>query len=529
MSSSAASFGLAKGIPPQFRKGAHLSSTRPLDRWPLKLPTLQCEETLYSWCATYHRRSMGVSALATSQALFGSKYAALRHDFPSHVAQFETATEGAFGNARQVALRHTLLGYFLPFSSRDFAEDILTRVTSGAVPDLKMRLGIPASGIRGYHPLKFCKRCVAQDVEKFGWAIWRIPHQPPSTLVCSRHQRPLVLTWNTASPVHRRSWLLPDEPATDHRAEVKVGGKRADNLLQRMAAISAHAQTLAPGAWRHARLVAVYRHWAKLHGALSPGGSVRHGAIFETLLSDFRIVQSAFQGLAFGACTLDLAAILANTTRWGSTSAHPLKHIALLAAMFESAEDAIRAVEADGNPSTDEPRLEERQDRTDVELSRRDQFVHLVRGGATIRSAATSVGVTTTTGVRWAHINSLHFPSRAKHLRTGQLEAIRNELRAGVERKIVAARNEVSLTTIHRLLSAEHELRDQWANARHAMARAANRTAWLNLLRKHPGASAKTLRKLPSNGWAWLYRHDKSWLSSSLPTLWERPDDSAES
>jgi hypothetical protein len=472
---------------------------------------------------------MGVNALATSQALFGSKYAALRHDFPSSVAHFEMATEGAFGNARRVALRHTLLGYFLPFSSHDFAEDILARVTSGSVPDLKMRLGIPASGIRGYHPLKLCKRCVKQDIETLGWAIWRLSHQPPSTLVCSRHQRPLVLMWGAASPVHRRIWLVPDEPATDHHAEIKIRGKRADVLLQRMASITGHVQTLEPGAWRHEKLVAVYRNWARLHGALSAGGSIRHGAMVETLFSDFRIVQNAFQQLAFGACTLDLSSILASTTRRSSTSAHPLKHIALLAAMYESAEDAIQAVEVGDDAFINQPCPGERRDRIDVELPRQDQFVHLVRGGATIRSAATSVGVTTSTGVRWARINSLHFPSRAKHLRTSQLEAIRNDLRAGVERRTVAAQHDVSLTTIHRLLSTEHELRDQWADARHEMARVANREAWSNLLRKHPGASARILRQMPGNGWAWLYRHDKSWLTSSLPNLWDGAVDGADS
>ena len=42
-----------------------------MDHWPLHLPALSPSETLYSWCATFHRRSFSGNALATSRQLFG--------------------------------------------------------------------------------------------------------------------------------------------------------------------------------------------------------------------------------------------------------------------------------------------------------------------------------------------------------------------------------------------------------------------------------------------------------------------------
>jgi hypothetical protein len=190
-----------------------------LGHWPLVLPTLAARETLYSWCATVHRRSVSGNALSTSRRLFGSNYAGLLHDFPARLDELTRRTERKIGTPRELALGHTLLGYFLPFCVAGTAEALLSGVAKGAVSDIKMRLGIPASGIGGYHPMRWCSDCARRDRHKIGWPLWYIDQQCPSTLVCTEHQRPLIQTWHPISPVHRREWLVPEGRGGAHQQE----------------------------------------------------------------------------------------------------------------------------------------------------------------------------------------------------------------------------------------------------------------------------------------------------------------------
>ena len=179
----------------------HSHSYKLADWYPF-LPALSAGETLYSWCATFHRRACNGSALATGECLFGASHAGLMHDFPSHLGTLVERTGGQIGTARALALQHTLLGYFLPFLASVRAESLLMGVTVGAIPGLKARLGILASGIGGYHPLRCFSECIKEDQEKIGWPLWHLEHQLPSVLVCCKHVRPLIQYRHHITPVH---------------------------------------------------------------------------------------------------------------------------------------------------------------------------------------------------------------------------------------------------------------------------------------------------------------------------------------
>lgn len=216
-----------------------MDATADLGAWAPVLPTVAPRETLYSWCATVHRRSVSGSVISTSRRLFGSNYSGLLHDFPARLGELARRTEGRIGSPRELALKHTLLGYFLPFIGAASGEAILLAVETGAVPDLKMRLGIPASGIGGYHPMRWCAECVRRDRQVIGWSIWYVDHQSPSTLVCTEHYRPLMQTWHTISPVHRREWLVPEGSRSEPRYEIRVRDDKTLAILLRLATLSA--------------------------------------------------------------------------------------------------------------------------------------------------------------------------------------------------------------------------------------------------------------------------------------------------
>jgi len=135
------------------------------------VPALGVDETLYSWCATVHFRIGFHNARTTSELLFGRPYAALLHDFPAYVGHLATRTDNLLGDARNLALSHTLLGHFLVLVEKAEANCIIERVIEGSMPHLKMRIGITGAGLGGSHWLKFCPQCVKSDREA-GINIW---------------------------------------------------------------------------------------------------------------------------------------------------------------------------------------------------------------------------------------------------------------------------------------------------------------------------------------------------------------------
>jgi len=173
------------------------------------LPTLFADETLYSWAGSVHLLNPTPDVLETSRRLYSAPYAALMHDFPSHLDALCRNVDGTLGEPTALALRHTLLGYFLTARPRYESDRILRAVESGPVSSLKFWLGIAASRVGGRHPLKGCPHCFDEQRAKLGRAYWRVSHQLPSVLCCVEHEEMLEMAWDEVTPVHRRGWLLP--------------------------------------------------------------------------------------------------------------------------------------------------------------------------------------------------------------------------------------------------------------------------------------------------------------------------------
>lgn len=501
-----------------------MDSAAELGAWPPVLPTLATRETLYSWCARVHSRSVSGNVLLTSRRLFGSNYSGLLHDFPARLGELARRTEGRVGAPRELALKHTLLGYFLPFNDAASGEAILSAVQVGSMPELKMRLGIPAGGIGGYHPLRWCPECVRRDRHEIGWPIWHLDHQPPSTLVCIEHQRPLVQTWHTISPVHRREWLAPGGRSSEPSYEIKVRDDGTLAILLRLARLSTDVLGLAPGTLHSSVTSRMYRTWAARHGAVTRGGSVRLATVQGQLQPSFRLVNRAFEDLEAVSCTLHLPSMLSSSMRRTPRPVHPTKHLVLMALMFggpEGLSDIASANYSAGSThESDQPVPAENGQRSEVDDAR-GLFLELLGAGHSVRSAAVEVGVSATTGVRWAIQAGVTFTSRAKSIKGDLLTGIVAALGDGADRVTVSREYGISATSVNRLLSTDHALRDRWAAARHERARQSHRAAIQAAYARYPLCTQRELRSRNGASWAWLYRHDREWLISAAPSLWD--------
>lgn len=495
------------------------------DLWPTVLPTLQTSETLYSWCGTYHRWSSGVSATGTSQRLFGHRYAALLHDFPAHLSTFCLRTRGCLGSTDDIARRHTLLGYFLPFVSVQSAHGILAGVTDRATPDLKMRLGIPASGVGAYHPLRCCRECIREDESTIGWPAWHIEHQVPSALVCVRHARPLIQTWDRISPVHRREWEIPSQVPSAGRLEFSIVGDAALCTLLELASASKLLFELHNGVLSHGRLNEFYREWANQHGCLTAGGSLRHAEFAKIIGSKFRLIQQAFGSIGPASCQLNLESIAGTVVRASYRAHHPLKHLAMIVAMSEEPSTTLLRIASLVEERSEEPTAHhhafgKRRRTPQASTESKKVFDKLLSQGVSITAAAAGACVSTTTGLSWARKSNLDVQRRPKKLKPEVLRSIVEAILKGTDRKDIAFAAGVSIVTINRLISENAELGGTWKRLRAERTRKRHQSAIRAAVASLPEAGAKQIRRRAGSSWIWLYRHDKEWLMNVLPNPW---------
>jgi len=135
-----------------------------VDSVPLNLPVLFEDETLYSWAGAVHGRNPNPTPRDTSVQLFGTHHAAFLHDFPANLALLDASTQHCLGNTDDLALHHTLLGYFLPAKPKDVAETLLAAINGGSARHIRFQLGIPSSQLGANHPLKGCPECFSRTI-----------------------------------------------------------------------------------------------------------------------------------------------------------------------------------------------------------------------------------------------------------------------------------------------------------------------------------------------------------------------------
>lgn len=310
------------------------------------LPVLQENQTLYSWCGLTHALNGSACARTTSIGLFGAPYAALTHDFPSRLNALDRATSGVLGSPLEIALRHTLLGYYLAIAWRTRAEQIISLLLSGAIPHLKMLLGITASRVGGHHPLKGCAQCIADDEDFRGWAYWHVEHQLPSVFVCTKHNRPLFMAWDSVTPVHRRHWLLPRLCHLYTRVEIPVPSETAMGCLARLALDSEQMMNLPFSALEPDRLTHGYQRILQASGLATKNGNLRVARLVSLVKQRYRGIEDLPGLSSISAIDDQWPGLAGSLSRRTSRPGHPLKHLLLIGAITDSWDEFLEACSA---------------------------------------------------------------------------------------------------------------------------------------------------------------------------------------
>lgn len=479
----------------------------------LRLPHWLPDETVFSWASRYHRLAGNRLAEETCMALFGDRRHGAQHDFPTRLGRLAAATAGQLGDAAGMALNHTLLRYYLVTRQPNETAAAIASLAGSSAGALKFRLGILTSRFRANHPLKACPACIQADAAARGSPYWRLPHQYPGVWICLQHGMPLQVSTVKSNGINRFGWVLPADAGL---AEIVPTGAGA--ALSRFSMLVAGWSALSPGALTPSGIAAACRmQLNRSSSSLKRPNRTDAGASLANAIAELREVpelQALPSNSAQGKAELD---------RWvfaprGGT--HPLRHLAIIYWLFPSWPEFITTyaeAQTPAKPAAHTPLSGELAD------TRRMCFVAELTAGRSVTAASKRVGITVSTGIAWAAQHGFNASRRPKTMAEPLQRAIADELARGDEKAEIAERHQVSVQAVTRVLRSEVGLADRRRRAQHESTQLTARQAWRVASDAWPGATVAHLRKQAGAAYAWLRRHDKTWLDANLPRRPRQP------
>lgn len=479
------------------------------------LPSAHPDESLYSWCARFHRLNLGHDARTTSKILFGHPHAGLRHDIPYFLSTFEKQTKGHLGSAAEVLFHRTLFGFYARFLP-DHIENGIARLFFGADNSIgRGRLGLKKTGRDFSNPLKFCPKCLAEQRAQYGYSWWQLVHQLPTSFVCSRHGNLLQVFPVTQYRGITQSFHLPHMPRGEHSQLPNS----TPNRLREITEWGVHI-------WKseHLRLSDetlrwCYRLQAKNRGWVAFDGSLRLQELRDEFVSHYGEMLRQFDSDVLGDLGNRDGGFLAYLFRQAPGRRHPIKHVMLLNFLFDSLGDFASVLR----------QLHLILDSCGVAgceaLLRHGQaeLVRLVADGQSLARAAPLVGTSLTSAARFLDKHGGIARERRPHIVGTEKERVLCQLLdQGFSRKEIAETAGVRRAFIKDYLALRPEQRARWEKAYFRRETERHRAQLLAALSAYPGLPIKTIRRLPGNGFQWLYNNDREWLQEVLPAIWMR-------
>ncbi len=411
------------------------------------------DESIYSILSRYHRRSGNGSTHATCVQLFGSTAHSSRHDFPNQISVLADRTSGHYGSASQIIMERTIYPVFRPFRSPTTHASAWQAMMATSPSPVAQILHLPSSGVPATHPLKICSCCLQLCQQEYGLGYWRREHQLPGVWVCAEHGEPLRTS--TACPGHGRDfqWILPSCTTVKSANDFALWPDKL-RLLGNIQEKTCGATDLGESEFLVPELLSrTYRNRARGLGFVTPRGAVDFFAaerIFVATYKPLHDVPDVGPALpASGSSGAWMRRLCSSGLR-----VHPIRHLLIMAWMFESWSDFLHAYGAAACEHQEIPPLDSVASKT----------------------------------------------------------AIRDGLRNGESIAAVAHKAHASRQTARRELRRDSALQCHWASLRYTKRRDAARSQWLAVREDFPGWRQANLRMVEPSAYDWLYRNDRDWL-----------------
>lgn len=298
------------------------------------LPKPLPDELLYSALARATYRYGFWSPKQLLDLIYGRRTVVAVPDLPSNLVALARATAEAWQmSAEELALRHTLVGYYTHFKGSRCRRSALAHMAADG-GSFHLRLGICAGAACVPKQLRLCPACHAADIAAYGEAYWHRAHHLPGVLVCHQHGDVLLDTNQPFRPPSRHVYaaapldlsLVTLRPVVHRLTRTREALALAARSVQLLDS-PAHAPSPRPD-YRGALQL---RGWGRRRGRLQDLQGVFVGFFGADLLE-----------ASFARPDCDPVAWLADVTRAPRRNMHPFKHV-LMEVFLRGHEAQVRA------------------------------------------------------------------------------------------------------------------------------------------------------------------------------------------
>jgi len=473
------------------------------------VPHLIDEELLFSWISRLHFLNAQSDPRKTLASLFGTSTGILSADLPCRLRSFieRTAGWGPFASVEALAMSSTLLPYYVRFFPPDRVQKTFNSTQEDKPKGLKLAMGLVANGFGASTTLRSCATCDSKCIDCHGCVIWHRVHQLPGVLICPTHREPLQHVLLQSKQSHRQQLILSTNRVID-----RVGDTE-NKCVQRVAVLSDEALKI-----RAPAISAKTRREIYARG-LAENGFVYNGRVnWRGLVAAIREEYADFKGFPF-------RQRLMSTERWPARwlydlccrperALHPLCHLLLIGLLFKDVRTFFSSAQ-------DIPQVN--QIACHATLSESHQHgadalhVLLKNQKLSCRQVAHEAGISTTTVVLRRRSLGVSIAERRKTITPSKFDEIKRLLQAGSSPPTVAHKTGLSLSSVYRSLALLPGLVKDRKRKERAFDSLRYRAQWLDAKNSNPTATTKQIRTIAGAAYAWLYRHESTWLNENVP------------
>jgi len=468
------------------------------------VPELLPDELIYSWIG----RLINVNALGYPKEclmqLFGNRNVIPSIDLPTLLVPLHQrlGENSPFNSVNKLLEFGTLYPYHRPFLNIERALAIQNLMFHKDGKGLKVLMGRVANRFGAKPAMRFCNICINEDIETFGTPYWKRYHQLPDINCCLKHQVRLETYVSSSLIVDRQRYILP--PCTQHQNEGKaIPPSQLDFALISRDLLHAGLPPIAPSIRKH-----IYKEGVIAAGCGSKINHIDYDSLtlrirehyndFSGFIHQQRLLSSDKQPLCWLKTLIDRP----------ERSCHPICHLLLIGFLFKNIDTFINFVNSDRSLiNFSYPNLN--KDKCKFE---KDHFL-IQDTSLSCRQVAKLLNQSTNTVVYKRRKLNLPINERRKTLNIELIKNINRDLLSAAPLNEIASRNNVSLATVYRLRSQSEDLIKIYHDFDAAIRN--YRKRWLHLISENPNTGSTLLRSISPATYAWLYRHDKNWLSNT--------------
>jgi hypothetical protein len=453
-------------------------------------------ETVYSWLSRYHIWSGHNSFRKHTLEIFDVNEQQAAAEFPCYLKQLSKLSGVDFS---WIVQHMTGCQLYRPFITEEVYQKAIALLLSGETGSLQSKLGMVANRLTPGKQLWCCPACIQLDVAKHGFPVWHIEHQIIGVISCPIHHMLLTAT----QKIRSRATF----PAS---AQITYSSEQSDSY-SKLIIDELHSKEI----FSPALLLLTYQQGLKRVGLLTEHNQLRL-KVLKSLINRNLTEMKDFVG--YKQIIYALGHQYPECLFYNSTALHhPLKHLIFIRAVFGNWQlfrEFYLNIKKAGVQENATNKVSSQ--RNNIQLSKRAK--EALEAGDSLRSVSHMTKVSVSTLKILAQQEGIYVDTRPLKIFMRTERSIWRKLFVGISCRDIALSFDISTGAVEQILRKHQYLKPLRKSIVFYQFQKIHR----NDLSKHcsinPSHSRKQVRQYCGAAFIWLYRHDKEWLLSKLPT-----------